>query len=60
MHGTEKSPKLRVTAPPKTQWVYNDRTEYIGGRVYHIILQVTDDGDFPLTRYRRILLDVRE
>ncbi len=25
----------------------------------HVILQVTDDGDPPLTRYRRIILEIK-
>jgi hypothetical protein len=28
-------------------------------KTIHIILQVTDDGDPPLTRYRRVVVDVK-
>lgn len=29
------------------------------GRVYHLILEVASEGKYPLTRFRRVLLDVR-
>lgn len=59
MHGTSKSSKLRITMPDQTAfrpglW----HTLHENGRVYHLILEVTAPGEIPLTRYRRILLDV--
>jgi hypothetical protein len=30
-----------------------------GGTDFHVILEVTDDGDPPLTSYRRVIAEVR-
>lgn len=61
MHGTASSPKLKVTMPKATTHHINDRYEHVGGRTYHVILAVTSNGGkFPLTRYRRILVHVKE
>ena len=59
MHGTESSARLKITMPAETRHPINDRVEHEAGRVYHLILEVTSEGKFPLTRYKRILLDVR-
>lgn len=59
MHGTENTPHLKVTLPASTEFKTNDRVVHEKGRVYHIILEVTSEGKFPLTRYRRICIDVR-
>ena len=59
MHGTANAPRLKVTMPEQTEHQGNDRMEHVQGRVFHIILEVTSDGTFPLTRYRRIMIDVR-
>jgi hypothetical protein len=40
--------RTRLTVPPDA-----------GGRSLHVILVVTDDGDPPLTRYRRVVINVK-
>ena len=59
MHGSERTARLTVTLPDTTSHRINDRVEHSEGRVYHLILEVTAEGRYPLTRYRRVLLDVR-
>ena len=59
MDGTERTARLTITMPPTTAHPINDRIEHAEGRVYHLILEVTSEGRYPLTRYRRVLLDVR-
>lgn len=59
MHGTAETANLSITMPKTTahspgKWRMDDQD----GRVYHLILEVTSRGKIPLTRYRRILLDV--
>ena len=45
--------------PETAAHVAGDRIEHEEGRTFHVILEVTSEGAFPLTRYRRILLDLR-
>jgi hypothetical protein len=59
MHDTANTSKLTITMPETTahspgKW----RMDHEDGRVYHVILAVTSEGKIPVTRYRRILLDV--
>jgi hypothetical protein len=57
--GTAESSKLRIQMPATTAHVAGDRMEHVKGRTFHVILEVTSKGAFPLTRYRRLLLDMR-
>jgi hypothetical protein len=59
MFGSAESPKLKIQMPSTTAHVAGDRMEHETGRTFHVILEVTSRGAFPLTRYRRLLLDVR-
>jgi hypothetical protein len=59
MHGTDKTARLTITMPKSTAHLINDHVKHSDGNVYHLILEVTSAGRYPLTRYRRVLLDVR-
>lgn len=59
MFGTANSAKLKIKMPETTAHVAGDRMEHENGRTFHVILEVTSKGAFPLTRYRRLLLDLR-
>jgi hypothetical protein len=59
MFGTAESPKLKIQMPSSTAHVAGDRMEHEKGRTFHVILEVTSKGAFPLTRYRRLLLNMR-
>ena len=46
----------KVTAPPIKSLVPN--VEVPRETIYHVVLSVTDKGSPPLTRYRRVLIEV--
>lgn len=60
MNGTATSARLRVTMPAKTGHpVGHYRRMHDEGKVYQLVLAVTSEGEFPLTRYRRVFVDCK-